>query len=227
LKTVGFLHTSWVHVPTFRALLSDAAPGVLDVHLVDEDLLADVRHRCLDANVDTRLLGRLQELAEHTPSVIVCTCSTLSGHAERMAPQLGIPVLRVDRPMAECAVARGGHVAVLAAVESTLAPTRELLEECAAGCGSRVVVVDAPCLEAWGLFEGGDHAGYYALIARHVRSLADNVDVVVLAQASMAPAAALLEDLATPVLSSPRLAVLRAVEIANAAGGTPEADLLQ
>jgi hypothetical protein len=133
LKTIGFLHTSWVHVPTFRALLSEAAPGVLDAHLVDEDLLADVRHRRLDANVDTRLLGRLREPAEHTPSVIVCTCSTLSGHAEGMAPQLGIPVLRVDRPMVECAVALGGHVAVLAAVESTLAPTRELLEECAAG----------------------------------------------------------------------------------------------
>jgi hypothetical protein len=36
------------------------------------------------------------------------------------------------------------------------------------------------------------------------------------AQASMAPAAGLQHDLVTPVLSSPRLAALRAVEIADA-----------
>jgi Asp/Glu/hydantoin racemase len=162
-----------------------------------------------------------RSLSSTPPSVIVCTCSTLSGRAEAWAQQLGIPVLRVDRPMAECAVARGGRVAIVAAVTSTLAPTRALLEECATGCGSGAAVVDVPCQEAWALFEGGDHASYHAIIARHVRSLADDVDVIVLAQASMAPAAALLQDLATPVLSSPRLAVLRAAEIANIVGVTP------
>jgi GNAT superfamily N-acetyltransferase/aspartate/glutamate racemase len=220
LRTVAFLHTSPIHVPTFRALVSDLAPGMGDVHLVDEDLLADVRRHGLDANAETRLMGRLQELAEHAPSVIVCTCSTLGGHAERLAGQLQTAVLRIDRSMAERAVALGGRIAVVAAVESTLGPTRELLAECAAGCGSAAVVVDAPCLEAWALFERGDHAGYCELVTRHVRDLADGVDVVVLAQATMAPAAALVQDLAIPVLSSPRLAVLRAVEIAHAADAT-------
>jgi Asp/Glu/hydantoin racemase len=41
-------------------------------------------------------------------------------------------------------------------------------------------------------------------------------DVVVLAQASMAPAAGLLADLPVPVLTSPRSAVARAVELARA-----------
>jgi Asp/Glu/hydantoin racemase len=218
LRTVAFLHTSPVHVPTFRALLSDLAPGTCAVALVDEDLLADARRRGLDRSIETRLRERLQELAEHAPSVIVCTCSTLGGHAERLAPLLGAPVLRIDRPMAERAVALGGRIAVVAAVESTLGPTRELLEECAAACDSAAVVVDAPCLEAWASFERGDLTGYHELIARHVRDLDDDVDVVVLAQATMAPAAALLRDLAIPVLSSPRLAVARAVEIAEAAG---------
>jgi len=220
VNIVAFLHTSSLHVPTFRELLGDLAPGVRDVHLVDENLLADVRRRGLDANVQARLLGRLRALAEHAPDVIVCTCSTLSGHAERLAGQVGVGVLRVDRPMAECAVALGGRIAVVAAVESTLGPTRELFEECALRAGSTAVVVDAPCLEAWAVFERGDHAGYCTLIARHVRDLADDIDVVVLAQATMAPAAALLQDLAIPVLSSPRLAVLRAVEIIQAAEPT-------
>lgn len=215
LTTVGFLHTSPVHVPTFRALLAEVAPRFVDVHVVDEDLLADVRRRGFDASIAMRLLGRLKELAEQRPAVLVCTCSTLGGHAERMAPA-GIGVLRIDRPLAELAVARGGSVGVVAAVASTLGPTRELFEACAAACGSGAVIVDAPCLDAWPLFEAGDLVGFHERIAAHVRGLAREVDVVVLAQATMAPAAALLRDLAIPVLSSPRLAVRRAVEIARA-----------
>ena len=216
---IAFLHTSPLHVPTFRALLAELAPGMGDTHLVDKALLADVRDCGFDSSVEARLLGRLRELAAESPSVIVCTCSTISGHAERLAGQLEVPVLRIDRPLAERAVAGGGRVGVVAAVEATLGPTRALFEECAEACGSGAVVVDAPCLDAWPLFERGDLDGYHERIARHVRALAGDVDVVVLAQATMAAAATLLEDLAIPVLSSPRLAVLRAVEMAGAAGG--------
>ena len=113
--------------------------------------------------------------------------------------------------MAESAVAKGGRVAVVVAVASTLTPTRQLLEECAAAAGTGAVILDAPCLNAWDLFETGDQAGYLDRIALHVRDLADDVDVVVLAQATMAAAAPLLLDLAIPVLSSPRPAVERAV----------------
>jgi len=173
-----------------------------DQHVVDESLLADVRERGYDA---ARLLAGLHELAAGVPTVIVCTCSTLSTHAERLAGKVGAPVLRIDRPLAERAVAGGGRVAVVAAVASTLAPTRELFEQCAtaAGTGTGAVVVDAPCLAAWPLFERGDLAGFYDHIARHVRAVAADADVVVLAQASMAPAAMLLDDLAIPVLASP------------------------
>jgi Asp/Glu/hydantoin racemase len=206
--SVGFLHTSAIHVLTFRALLAEVAPDAIDVQLVDESLLADARTRGVE---DARLLSRLAELADCGPDVIVCTCSTLGGDAERVGSRLGLPVVRVDRPMAQRAVANGGRVAIVAAVESTLLPTRMLLEECAVGTGA--VIIDAPCLDAWPLFEAGDQAGYLARIAGHARTL--DADVIVLAQASMASATELLDDLRIPVLSSPRLAVLRAVEMAS------------
>lgn len=210
MATVGFLHTSHVHVPIFRDLLAEAAPGAVEVHVVDEQVLAQARERGVDPLVERRVLRRLQELAERGPDVIVSTCSTVSGHAERLAPQVGVPVVRIDRPMAEEAVAAGGRVAVVAAVESTLAPTRQLLEECAAAAGTGAVVLDSPCVAAWALFEAGNQDGYLERIARHVRRLPDGVDAVVLAQASMAGAVLLLTDLAVPVFSSPTSAVTRA-----------------
>ena len=216
MAIIGFLHTSDVHVPSFGALMRELAPDVADIHVVDEDLLTRARRRGVDADLRARLLHRLHDLIRRQADLVVCTCSTLGGHAEEMSPQAGVPVLRVDRPMAEAAVAAGGRVAVVAAVESTLAPTRRLLDDCAAEAGSSAVVVDAPCLDAWALFEAGDEEGYLRRIAEHVRAVASggNVDVVVLAQASMAPAIARLSDLTVPVLSSPRPAVLRAAALA-------------
>ncbi len=216
VRPVAFLHTADVHVATFSGLLSEVAPGAIDVHVVDAELLSDARRYGLDAGVEARVLARLRELAVREPGVIVCTCSTLGGSAERLAHEIETPVVRIDRPMAEKAVAHGGRVALVVAVDSTLAATRQLFEECAANAGSAVTLVDAPCLDAWERFEAGDYAGYLDRVARHVRALSEDVDVVVLAQASMAPAADLVGDLSIPVLSSPRLAVVRAVDLADA-----------
>lgn len=203
--TIGFLHTADVHVETFRALTAEH--GHREVHVVDATLLADAREHGVDTALADRLADRLRELAALAPDVIVCTCSTLGGHAERIA--LPVPVLRLDRPMAEAAVAVGGRIAVVGTTASTLAPTRELLLECAPDAR----VESAPCLAAWALFEAGDLDGYRRAIAAHVRTL--SADVIVLAQASMAPAAELLADLAVPVLTSPRTAVDRAMAVAE------------
>jgi Asp/Glu/hydantoin racemase len=201
MATIGFLHTADVHVGTFHALTVER--GHQDVSVVDASLLADARAHGVDAALEERLAGRLREVAAQGPDVIVCTCSTLGGIAERI--ELPVPVLRLDRPMAEAAVAIGGRIAVVATVASTLAPTRDLLLECAPDADVR----PAPCLDAWALFEAGDQDGYRQAVAAHVRTL--DADVIVLAQASLAPAIELLGDFGTPVLSSPALAVDRAV----------------
>ncbi|MBI9114402.1 hypothetical protein [Sanguibacter suaedae] len=155
-----------------------------------------------------------------------------------------VPVVRVDRPMAEDAVrtpARGvapggldvpGTTRVLVAVtlESAVGPALALLENAARDAGRSVRIDVVRCEAAWASFEAGDAAGYADAVAVAVREAAGRskdepvdgsgpstggpLDVVVLAQASMAPAADLLRDLGVPVLSSPRAAVRRAAEVA-------------
>ncbi|MEV4133208.1 aspartate/glutamate racemase family protein [Dactylosporangium sp. NPDC049742] len=206
MPIIGFLHTADVHVATFRTLLAGVAPDAGGLHVVDAALLEDAR---AGVDVGERVAARLRGLAADGADVIVCTCSTIGGLAETV--DAGVPVLRVDRPMAEAAVAGGGRVAVVAALASTLAPTTGLLRECAALAGVTVEIVEAPCLDAWALFESGDLDAYVRRVAEHVRAVAATADVVVLAQASMAPVADLVPDL--PVLSSPRTAVARAAAV--------------
>lgn len=200
----GFLHTSPAHVPTFEALLAELYPGPAALHVVDETLLADAREHGPEV-VAERVAAHLVGLRGRGAGIVCCTCSTIGDVAERVAPDL--PVFRVDRPMAARAVAAGRRIAVVTAVESTLLPTRDLLEQEARAAGRdvdvRLVVSDG----AWERFEAGDQDGYLARIADTARRMAVPADVVVLAQASMAGAEPLLEDLPVPVLSSPRLAV--------------------
>ncbi len=201
MTTIGFLHTADVHVPVFRALVGDLAPGAADLHVVDPSLLADSR---AGRPYEERLRERLGELAG--AEVIVCTCSSIGEAAERFAGN----VIRVDRPMAEAA-AGYPRVGVVYAVASTLAPTFALLAE----TGATGSLVEVSCVDAWPLFEAGDLPGFHAAVAARAREAAGSVDVIMLAQTSMAPAADLLADLALPVLTSPRLAVHRALAGVN------------
>ncbi len=209
MTTIGFLHTADVHVATFRDLLAELAPAAREVHLVDAALLADARTGGLTGDLTSRLDGRLAELAAAGPDLIVCTCSTVGGLAELSGSPgrvpVGVPVLRADRPMAEAAVAAGRRIAVVYTSESTLGPTRDLLLDAAAGTPVRLI--EAPCPQAWPAFESGDLPRYAREVAAAARLAAPDADVIVLAQASMAPAAALLTDLGVPVLTSPRTAV--------------------
>jgi aspartate/glutamate racemase len=211
--TIGFLHTTEVHTGTFQGLLDEVSPGRPSTHIVDESLLADARERGVDGELTERLTCRLMQAANGA-SVVVCTCSTISGPAERLSEAVGVPIVRVDRPMAELAVNSGSRIAVVAALQSTMLPTVALLREVAEHQGRTPAIDEVLLPEAWPLFEAGDSIGYAKAIAAAVDSLESMADVVVLAQASMTIAVPQCET-TVPVLSSPRSAVEAAVALAR------------
>ncbi|XYH99369.1 hypothetical protein ACMHYB_06235 [Sorangium sp. So ce1128] len=193
-----------MHIATFDRLLAEMAPTIPAKHVVDESLLRDARASGLTPEVARRIDKAILSAIAGGSAVVLCTCSTIGGCAERAGQNAGHPVLRVHRAMAERAVAAGGRILVAATLASTLAPTRELLLEVAARAGRAISVVEALFEEAWAHFERGDQAGYLQAIAAKLRDVAPSADAVVLAQASMADAVALCPDLPVPVFSSPR-----------------------
>jgi hypothetical protein len=60
---------------------------------------------------------------------------------------------------------------------------------------------------AWPLFQAGDQDAFSRQIASIILATRPRPEVIVLAQASMAPAAHLLKQSPVPVLTSPRLGV--------------------
>ncbi|MEV7547089.1 aspartate/glutamate racemase family protein [Streptomyces sp. NPDC089915] len=189
------LHTSPVHVPVFDALRDERHPGAELRHLVVPRLLDRARESGPRSVAD-----EVCEVLDGVRGPVLVTCSTVAAPgAEALGPRLGVPVLRVDRPMAAEAVRRGARIAVLAALASTVEPTEELLAEEA---GGRAVTVRSRVVDgAWERFEAGDADGYLEVVARAADAVED-ADVIVLAQASMAGAARLVRT-RLPVLSSP------------------------
>ncbi|TRV73258.1 arylsulfatase [Streptomyces sp. 130] len=210
--TLALLHTSPVHVPVFDALRDAGHPGTILRHAVRVELLTTAAALGPEAVAD-EVEAVVADLVTGGADAVLCTCSTIGAVAEAAGIAVGVPVLRVDRPMAAAAV-RAGRVTVLAALASTLEPTRALLTDEAAGAGLpgadvRTVLVEG----AWDRFTAGDHDGFLDLVAASADAVRD-ADVIVLAQGSMAGAA---ERTTTriPVLSSPRSGLAAAVVAAG------------
>jgi hypothetical protein len=203
---LGFLHTLPANVETFRALLEELSPGVEARHLVDEWVLAEARAAgSVTEGVRRQVAADVSSLVREGAQVVVCTCSTIGAAAEAAEVPPGGLVMRIDRPMAERAISCGPAILVVASLESTFAPTVALLVETAEAAGKSIQVTKLMCREAWPYFERGDLIGYAREVARTIGAFRGYADAIVLAQASMAPAADLLPDLPTPLLSSPRL----------------------
>src|SRR5215212_1388497 len=186
-KTLAFLHTSPVHIATFDQLLAEIDPGVTARHIVDESLLNEARAAgAITPVLEQRIAATLHDASAPDGAVVLCTCSTIGGSAEAAGTHAGDVVLRVDRPMAERAVALGDRILVAAALASTLAPTRALILDAARAAGKQIELRDLLCEPAWAFFERGDLAGYAKSIAEVLRDTAGTADVIVLAQASMA-----------------------------------------
>ncbi|HEU4328459.1 MAG TPA: aspartate/glutamate racemase family protein [Roseiflexaceae bacterium] len=206
-----FLHTSAAHIATFERLLAEQGPGIPARHLVDATLLDEARTTGITAELERRVADLIGGALAEGATVVLCTCSTVGGCAEALGERDGLPVLRVDRAMAEAAVARGQRILIAATVASTLAPTGDLLRDAAERAGAQPQIDTLLCEAAWPLFERGELDAYHRTIAESIRAVADRYDVVVLAQASMTGAAALCADLPTPILSSPRLGLAAAI----------------
>ena len=209
---IAFLHTSPVHVETFTRLVGAAAPEVKVDHVVEEDLLAQAqRVGAGEPALVERVQAAMAAAAAGGAAIVICTCSTIGGAAERTPTGGRFVAMRIDRAMADRAVRLGPRVLVVAALESTLEPTAQLIRESATVLVAEVQLQLFLVEGAWDHFLKQDRDAYIETVANAVRGAAATCDVVVLAQASMAPAAQALAGLGVEVLSSPELGVQSAL----------------
>lgn len=184
--------------------------------MVDESLIKDtVRWGSLRRVTIRRLLSMIESAQEAGADAVMVTCSSI-GEGVKLAQKLfDIPVIRVDEAMAETAVETGTKIGVLATLRTTLEPTTFLLEEKAAEAGRKVELIESLCDEAFDAVLSGDTAKHDRIVGSALLDLASKVDVIVLAQASMARVVSAMPHgtIHVPVLASPEISVRRAKEV--------------
>jgi hypothetical protein len=212
IPKLAFLHTSAVHIQTFNTLIEKLGLNVEVIHKVDESLLSRAQIASNSEGLTKDVQKQVKLLANEGARVVVCTCSSIGAITENLTLDGDIKTFRIDRAMADKAVLEGRNILVLAALESTLTPTYDLLVESANNLQQQVNFEIIKIPQAWGMFEKGEIENYHQCIADFIKTKANDYDVIVLAQASMAGAAKLCLDLSTPILSSPELGLIAAVK---------------
>jgi Asp/Glu/hydantoin racemase len=204
------VHTVPPLIEVFNRLAAELLPGVRVLHMLDEPLLEQVRQRGHLAEEDALRLGtHVQEAARIGAAAVLVTCSTISPCVDAVREGAEVPVLRIDEVMIREAVVRGKRIGVIATNRTTLQPTRQLLLAEAARTGKEIAVELVMVEGALPALLNGDGAAHDRLVRQAVLSLAPRIDVIVLAQASIARVMPVLAEdvLGVRVLSSPHLAL--------------------
>ena len=209
-KQLGLIHTSATLVPVFQQLCAAKLPRVDVFNIADDSLIKDVIKRGeLTPKTARRVVEHVVSAESAGADYILVTCSSIGRAVEAAAALVSVPVLRVDQPMADKAVRTGKKIGVLATLPTTLEPTADLIQRRAAKAGRQIKLTSRLCEGAFEALMGGNAAKHDALVAAALKALGAQVDVIVLAQASMARVVEKLApaDRRIPILASPPLAI--------------------
>ncbi len=214
-RRVAFIHTMPGLVPLFNDLAKELLPDVEIFHMADEKLLKDV---VAAGGLDQDMVDRAGNLAacaeKYGADVIMLTCSSYGPVTKMVKNKVKVPFLRIDEAMADEAVRLGKKIGVIATAKSTLKPTTDLIKDRAELKGKKVEIETVLISEALKALQSGDMDNHDRLVMEKLKELMHRVDVIVLAQASIARAAAKIpeSERKVPFLSSPRLGVQRLKE---------------
>lgn len=216
MPTLGLIHNSPVLAPIFNEIAARIMPDVRILHFVDESTIKNtIAAGHLQKSTMRQVIRLVGSAFDAGCDAALVTCSSIGRAVEMAAELYEQPVLRVDRPMAEKAVATGSRIGVLATLSTTLKPTADLVRRIADEQGKQIEIVEHVCPGAFEAVMAGDGATHDRIVAEGLTEAMKGMDAILLAQASMARVVATLpaDALPAPVFASPELGMLHARDV--------------
>lgn len=201
---VCILQTSFAKREDTIELLKERVPGVRVEFITDSTLLSDVRaNGGPSQSVIDRMTLYAQAAQLSGADLIVNSCSTVGEVADVYAQAVQIPVMKVDLPMAQEAVALGTKIALIATVETTLGPSQRLIEQEGRAKGKTMECTQFLQNPAWDALQAGRPDEHNRILMENIRQLDTmGFDAIVMAQVSMRALLPDLKDVKTPLLCS-------------------------
>lgn len=204
------VHTALAMVEPVNELFKQHLPDVKLNHIVDDSLIQEViEFNKVTPAVAKRLVNCYHMAVDARADIIFNTCSSIGEIAQAARKMVPVPILKIDDPMAIEAVETAQKIGVLATLPTTLTPTANLLRTMARERNKQVNIVEGLAEGAFQAVMAGDREIHDNLILKASEKVAEQVDLMVLAQGSMARMADKLAEVSgKPVLSSPFSGVL-------------------
>lgn len=173
--------------------------------LQDPTVLSETREAgYVTTKATARLISMYMKAVCEGCDAMLNLCSSVGEVADSVqdvADYIGVPIVRVDEEMCREAVRRGVRIGVMATLPTTMEPTKNTIKRMSRECGKHVELVDCLVDGAFGL----DQDAFKARMAECAGEIADDVDVIVFAQGSMAYCEEYIAGMyGKIVLSSPR-----------------------
>ncbi len=191
-------------------LFAKELPEITTRNIVDDSLVKEIiaNDNVIPPGVVRRVCSYVISAEMSGADLVVITCSSISVIARVAQHSVGIPVVRIDEPMAELAVERADRIKVLATISSTLDPSVQLIEEKSRQRGKEIVLHPFLCERARQFLDEGNPEGHDRILREEIEKALKKFDIVVLAQASMGRVLDTLDvEKRGNVLTSPALAI--------------------
>lgn len=171
----------------------------------DPSILAEVREAgYVTAGAAARLVSMFMRAVSDGADAVLNVCSSVGEAADaarEIGLYMGVPIVRIDEEMCREAVRLGRRIGVLATLPTTLEPTKNTLRRVARELGKQIELVDGLIDGAFGL----NQDEFRKRMADRTAEIADQTDVILLCQGSMAYVEGYLQKMfEKPVVSSPR-----------------------
>lgn len=204
MKKVALFHTSSATLAMMQQLIGDIMPDAEVMHIIEESMIKQVmKNGGVTPDISARIAVYIQVAEKADCEIFMTACSSIGGAVEQCQFMTPLQLARIDCAMVDAAIAKGGRLAVLATVGTTLEPTLAYVKRKAAEAGKALEITPLLMSEAFTALLAGDMAKHDAIVAQGLKQAFASSDVVMLAQASMARVLQQLPEPPVPVLTSP------------------------
>ncbi len=206
---IALIHAVATAIPPIQRAFKEGWPEAGLSNLLNDDLMpAYTREGGLTPHITERICSLALYAARTGADGILFTCSVFP-QAEDLAKELvRVPLLKPDEAMIAAALDAGGRIGVVATNPPAAPAAAAQLAEGARARGVEIQVIESVAAGAFAIGNAGDAATHDRMVVEAAERIADHVDILCLAQVSMALArSAVQARVKIPVLTSPATAV--------------------
>ena len=208
---ITLIHAVQVAIPPVLEAFREGWPEAEVMNLLDDGLTVALKR---EGGLTVPIVQRIRDLATYAVRAgadgILFTCSAFTPAMDVARKDVTIPLLKPDEAMFAAAIEAGRRIGVVATFPGTIPVAEPQILAMAAARGVDVEIVSTVAPDAFEAMKAGDTATHDRLVVDAALELAPRVDVICLAQFSMARARRAVEgQVSIPVLTSPAAAVQR------------------